>query len=75
MSEHGIADEELQRRFQSRIDAEQRIEPKDWMPEAFAHMVPATPLESTCVVLTGMPNESAIAMVVAATSSAAPPCP
>ncbi len=35
MSEHGIADEELQRRFQSRIDAEQRIEPKDWMPEAY----------------------------------------
>jgi ring-1,2-phenylacetyl-CoA epoxidase subunit PaaA len=35
MSEHTIADEELQRRFQSRIDAEQRIEPKDWMPEGY----------------------------------------
>jgi len=31
----GIGDEELQRRFQERIDAEQRIEPKDWMPEAY----------------------------------------
>ena len=35
MSEHTIADAELQHRFQSRIDAEQRIEPKDWMPEGY----------------------------------------
>ena len=26
---------ELQQRFQQRIEAEQRIEPKDWMPEAY----------------------------------------
>ena len=29
------AAEDLQGRFQGRIDAEQRIEPKDWMPEAY----------------------------------------
>jgi len=27
--------DELQQRFQQRVDAEQRIEPKDWMPEAY----------------------------------------
>jgi len=30
-----MGDEELMRRFHERIDAEQRIEPKDWMPEAY----------------------------------------
>ena len=29
------AAEDLQGRFQGRIDAEQRIEPKDWMPQAY----------------------------------------
>ena len=37
-------------------------------------VVPATPLDRTWVVLTGMPSESAMAIVPAATSSAAPPC-
>jgi len=27
--------EELEIAFQSKIDAEQRIEPQDWMPEAY----------------------------------------
>lgn len=45
----------------------------DWMPDLLAHIVPATPLERTWVVLTGIPSESAMAIVVAATSSAAPP--
>ncbi|MFM7272872.1 MAG: 1,2-phenylacetyl-CoA epoxidase subunit PaaA [Gammaproteobacteria bacterium] len=31
----GLGEDELLRRFQERIDAEQRIEPKDWMPEAY----------------------------------------
>jgi hypothetical protein len=44
-----------------------------WMPDRLAHIVPATPLERTWVVLTGMPRESAMAIVEAATSSAAPP--
>jgi ring-1,2-phenylacetyl-CoA epoxidase subunit PaaA len=35
MTERTIGNEELLRRFQERIDAEQRIEPKDWMPEAY----------------------------------------
>jgi len=35
MTERTIGDEELLRRFQERVDAEQRIEPKDWMPEAY----------------------------------------
>ena len=26
---------QLEERFQARIDAEQKIEPKDWMPEAY----------------------------------------
>jgi len=43
------------------------------MPDLLAHIVPATPLASTCVVLTGMPNESAMPIVTAATNSAAPP--
>ncbi len=30
-----IGEEELLRRFQQRIDAEQRIEPKDWMPDKY----------------------------------------
>ena len=36
MSSFGaIGEEELLRRFEERIDAEQRIEPKDWMPEKY----------------------------------------
>ena len=35
MIDTSITSEELQHRFQARIDAEQRIEPKDWMPEAY----------------------------------------
>jgi ring-1,2-phenylacetyl-CoA epoxidase subunit PaaA len=30
-----LSNDELQHRFQQRVDAEQRIEPKDWMPEAY----------------------------------------
>ncbi len=44
-------------------------------PERFAHIVPATPDESTCVVLTGNPNTSAIPMVLIATNSAEAPWP
>ena len=43
-------------------------------PEWFAAMVPATPEESTCVVLTGRPNWSAPRMVNIATNSAEAPC-
>ena len=28
-------DSELEQRFQARVDAEEKIEPKDWMPEAY----------------------------------------
>ena len=35
MTDSSVLNEELLRRFQARIDAEQRIEPKDWMPEAY----------------------------------------
>ena len=35
MSDTLIGNEHVQARFQERIDAEQRIEPKDWMPEAY----------------------------------------
>jgi ring-1,2-phenylacetyl-CoA epoxidase subunit PaaA len=31
----GLGEDELLRRFQAHIDAEQRIEPKDWMPDAY----------------------------------------
>jgi ring-1,2-phenylacetyl-CoA epoxidase subunit PaaA len=27
----------LEARFQSRVDADEKIEPKDWMPEAYRH--------------------------------------
>src|SRR5208283_5871630 len=30
-----VEDEALLRRFQERIDAEEKIEPKDWMPDAY----------------------------------------
>ena len=43
-------------------------------PEWLAAMVPATPEDSTCVVLTGMPNQSAAPMVNMAVISAAAPC-
>src|SRR5579859_3203620 len=42
-------------------------------PEPFAAMVPATPDDSTWVVLTGRPNMSAAPIVVIATSSADAP--
>lgn len=35
MTDFKCDQEELERRFQQRIDDEQRIEPKDWMPEKF----------------------------------------
>jgi len=35
MTERIVDEEELMRRFQERVDAEHRIEPKDWMPEAY----------------------------------------
>ena len=43
--------------------------------ERFAAIGPATPDESTCVVLTGRPNQSASPIVPIATSSADAPCP
>src|ERR1019366_4951611 len=43
-------------------------------PDRLAAMVPATPEESTCVVLTSMPNQSAAPMVTIAVISAAAPC-
>src|SRR5207248_2858620 len=42
-------------------------------PEWFAAMVPATPDESTCVVLTGSPRASAAPIVAIAVISAAAP--
>src|SRR5271169_2191857 len=44
------------------------------IPEWFAAMVPATPDDKTCVVLTGKPNQSAAPMVAIAVISAAAPC-
>src|SRR4030095_2833722 len=44
-------------------------------PEPLAAIVPATPEDRTCVVLTGKPNISAAAIVLLATISAAAPCP
>src|SRR5262249_51468287 len=44
-------------------------------PLRFAAIVPATPDESTCVVLTGSPKKSAAPMVAMAVISAAAPCP
>ena len=35
MSQGSLSNEELLQRFQAHVDAEQRIEPKDWMPEAY----------------------------------------
>lgn len=35
MTDSNVTTEELLHRFQARVDAEQRIEPKDWMPEAY----------------------------------------
>ncbi len=43
-------------------------------PLPLAAIVPATPLVNTCVVLTGKPIMSAVAIVVIATSSADAPC-
>jgi len=42
-------------------------------PEWFAAMVPAMPEDSTCVVLTGSPNQSAAPIVNIAVISAAAP--
>ena len=44
-------------------------------PVWFAAIVPATPDERTCVVLTGKPNQSAAPMVNMAVISAAAPWP
>src|SRR5579862_9656450 len=44
-------------------------------PEWFAIIVPATPEDNTCVVLTGNPNQSAAPIVAIAVISAAAPCP
>ena len=35
MSQFKLNDEQLEQAFQARIDAEQKIEPKDWMPESY----------------------------------------
>jgi len=35
MSQFKLNDEQLEQAFQARIDAEQKIEPKDWMPETY----------------------------------------
>ena len=35
MTSYNLSDAELEQRFQARIDAEQKIEPKDWMPAAY----------------------------------------
>ena len=43
-------------------------------PERFAVIVPATPEDKTCVVLTGSPNQSAAPIVNIAVISAAAPC-
>src|ERR1700722_7830058 len=47
----------------------------NWSPEWFAIIVPATPDDSTCVVLTGNPSMSAVLIVTIAVISAAAPCP
>lgn len=44
-------------------------------PERFAAIVPATPDDRTCVVLTGSPIWSAAGMAAIATISADAPCP
>src|SRR5262249_19255083 len=46
-----------------------------WKPGLLAIIVPATPDDNTCVVLTGRPNQSAAPMVAMAVISAAPPWP
>ena len=35
MTEYRLSDAELEAAFQQRVDAESKIEPKDWMPEAY----------------------------------------
>ena len=35
MIENTAQETELERLFQAKIDAEQKIEPKDWMPDAY----------------------------------------
>ncbi len=35
MTEFSVNDAELEKRFQDRVDDEQKIEPKDWMPEGY----------------------------------------
>ncbi|MEH1782598.1 MAG: hypothetical protein V7K67_33685 [Nostoc sp.] len=42
-------------------------------PEPLAAIVPATPDDNTCVVLTGSPKRSRVPIVTAATISAAAP--
>ena len=43
-------------------------------PDEFAKIVPATPEDKTCVVLTGKPKKSAAPIVAIAVISAAAPC-
>jgi hypothetical protein len=45
-----------------------------WRPERLAAIVPATPEDKTCVVLTGDPNASATSIVPIATRSAQATC-
>ncbi|MCY3815936.1 MAG: phenylacetate-CoA oxygenase subunit PaaI, partial [Gammaproteobacteria bacterium] len=35
MTEYRLGDAELEAAFQQRVDEERKIEPKDWMPEAY----------------------------------------
>ncbi|TFH68714.1 1,2-phenylacetyl-CoA epoxidase subunit A [Gammaproteobacteria bacterium LSUCC0057] len=35
MSQFKYSEQQLEKAFQARVDAEQKIEPKDWMPEAY----------------------------------------
>src|SRR5215510_3128466 len=52
-----------------RIHASRRLRTvAHWSPEPLAAMVPATPEDNTCVVLTGSPSTSATPIVVIATS-------
>ena len=58
-----------------RIQASARLRTvRHCSPEPFAAIVPATPEDSTWVVLTGRPNFEARPMVNMATSSADAPC-
>jgi hypothetical protein len=63
-------------RWQSQHPGEDNVADRRHLEaEPLAAIVPATPEDSTCVVETGRPYMSAAAIVPAATSSAAAPCP